>query len=522
MKVLTVSQMREYDRLATVEFGIPSLMLMENAGRNVAEIVDDYIFDAELYLPRVVVICGPGNNGGDGFVAARHLHNYEKCQVRILQLVADDRYSGDAEVNRRIVEKIGIPIVKLTGEGEDDISKVKKELKKADIIIDGILGTGIRGEVKGFLREVIDCLRDYFSAYVISIDIPSGICGDTGRIMGSAVRADETVTFGYAKAGALLDTALDYVGLLHVTDISLPPNLENIEPPFIESPEEEEMAEYFPDRPRAAHKGNFGHLLVVGGCDDLRGAPLLAGEAALKAGVGLVTIAGIPSVTAPVVTKSPDIMTHNLIEESGHISPKSVAEILKQSENKSAVVLGCGLGRGEGVTEVVAELVMRMTKPLLIDADGLNALAQNVSLLKKRTTKELIITPHPGEMARLMDIETADVQRDRINVAREFAREYGVTVVLKGARSIIADSGGTLIINPTGTPGMAVGGMGDVLAGVGGGLLAQGLMALDAMKAGCFIAGLAGEILAEESSEISVTASELIKKIPDAILAIKG
>ena len=505
MKVLTAAQMREVDR-RTMELGIPGLVLMENAGHRVAEFLQEEF--APLAEHRVVILCGKGNNGGDGMVAARQLFTRLRPARLDVVLAADPvELRGDAEANYRMLVACGCPVQR----------EITAEMRQATLVVDALLGTGLKGPATGLMREWIRQINSGFpQATVVAVDLPSGLDSDTGAIPGEAVRADYTVTFTAPKVCQVLPPACDLVGRLLVRPIGSPSSLFEDDPAIQLSLMEPRMFRHLLGRrPPGAHKGDFGHVLVIGGSRGKTGAAAMAGMAALRAGAGLVTVASAGSALPVIASHAPELMTEALPEtEEGGISAQAAApdRLSRLLHLKDVVALGPGLGNQPETVEMVRNLVISVPQPLVIDADGLNALAgcdfRGVNF---------ILTPHPGEMARLCGKKTAEIQADRVGSARAYATERNLTLVLKGQRTLIAFPDGRVWVNPTGTPAMATAGSGDILTGLIAGLLAQAPREPEAaIAAAVYLHGLAGELGAEELGERSLLATDLLDYLPEA------
>lgn len=506
MKVATAGQMGEFDRRAAEEFGVPSIVLMENAGRHVFEAARDIL--GGLPGKRVAIVAGSGNNGGDGSVAARHLRD-AGARVSVLLLADPKDVKGDAKTNLDILLKTDTSIRQVNS--AEDVSTT---LVHSDLIIDAIFGTGLRGEVTGPAAEVIQAIN-LSKKPVIAVDIPSGLDADTGRIWGVCVRADCTVTFALPKIGLLSYPGAAHVGRLVVGDIGIPHRL--YEEINVELLDDAMVAGKLPDRPPDAHKGTFGTAAVIAGSVGLTGAAAMAGEAALRIGAGL-SIVGIPSSLQDVMAaKLTEVMTCGLPETDGRsVSIKALDEALALAERSTAVVLGCGLGTHADTCEFVRSFVGSARKPMIIDADGLNALAQDLRVLEG-DHGELVLTPHPGEMSRLLGTSASEVQSNRMDAARQAASRFHSVIVLKGAHTLVADPSAAVFINPTGNAGLATGGTGDVLAGAIGGLLAQGLSALDAAICGAYIQGKAGGIASATIGTPGMIAGDVLRALPAAL-----
>lgn len=506
MRLATAAQMRQMDQRTVTEYGLPSLVLMENAGRAVADAAWELLPEQSR---RVLILAGKGNNGGDGFVAARHL-NAVGVDVVILLFARIEDLSGDAAVNARHAQALGLTIFE-----EPDDATLQEALSGADVIVDGLLGTGLSGEVRGRLREVIEQLNAT-AAPVVAIDIPSGLHADTGQPLGVAVRAKITVTFGLAKPGLVQYPGKLYAGELRVVDIQLPPPL--LQDPALHTylTEPSDVRAMLPPRAPDLHKGEAGRVFIIGGSPGLTGAPALAGYAAARAGAGLVTV-GLPAPLNPILEmKLTEVMTVPLPagpEET--LSLEALEEIQKQAARADAVAVGPGLSqKGQG-RELVEAIVEQLTIPLIVDADGLNVLAGKPEVWRE-CAAPLILTPHPGELSRLLQKPIAEIQQDRLASARLAAQTFNAIVVLKGAATVIAAPNGEAWINPFANPGMASGGMGDVLTGIIAALAAGGVEPLHAAVAGVYLHSLAGEIAAQEIGPYGFLASEVADRLPAA------
>lgn len=515
MRAVTGVQMREIDRLAQEEAAIPGLILMENAGRAVFGQALRMLGEPEGR--RVLVLCGKGNNGGDGLVAARHLCHHG-AEVRVLVTASPEEIKGDAAANlamARAEEAMpGSRLVVRFLSGTDWEDLLAQELAAADLVVDALLGTGIQGGARGPVARVIEMVNRA-GRPVLSVDVPSGLDADTGAVNGPCVRARVTVTLGLPKVGLLVYPGAEYAGSVVVADIGIPPGLVDRVNPRVEMLEEEQVAAWLPERPAAAHKGTFGHLWVVAGSQGMVGAAKMAAMAGLRGGAGLVTLA-LPARQQPVAAAGlSEVMTRGLPEEEGMLSPSALDVLKEAGRGVEAWAIGPGLGRSPGVATLVRDFVRWCPAPLVIDADGLWALGSDLSLLRERE-HPTVLTPHPGEMARLLDSTVARVQADRVAAAREAARRSGAVVVLKGARTLVATPDDRVFINPTGNVGMATGGAGDVLTGLVGAFLAQGLPAERAACVGVFLHGLAGDLAAERRGYLSLVAGDILAFLPRA------
>ena len=518
MKILTAAEMREVDRLSTERNAIPSLTLMENAGKSVAEFIHQRFHN--LARRRIVILCGKGNNGGDGFVVARHLLE-AGAKPAVFLFAAPDEVRGDAAVNLRRLRDVSreLQIVRSPGEWQSH----KAQLAAADVIVDALLGTGVRGAVEGLLHQVMeDTNRKRPDQIIVSVDIPSGLPADSGDPQGAAIIADHTITFTAPKPGMFAGHAAEFVGQLHVCDIGSPPELiEEIGKGNLRWSEPREFLKFAAPRAAAGQKGDYGHALIVAGSVGKTGAAVLASWAALRAGAGLVTVA-TPEPALPIIAShTPEIMTVPLPATNiGSIALRSLdndafAAILK---GKRALAVGPGLGTHDETQRFVrAALAKCSALPVILDADGLNAFAGRTAEFK-RAEQNLALTPHPGEMARLLGCEIKEVQANRIGVAQKAANDWNAHVILKGHQTIIASPNGHASINSTGNPGMATAGTGDVLTGILAGLTAQ-FGADDwsrVLAFGVYLHGLAGDIAYADSGGAPLIASDLIRAIPRA------
>jgi NAD(P)H-hydrate epimerase len=512
MKAVTAEQMQELDRKAIETYRIPGIVLMENAGRGATEA----IFNAfpDIRKMNVAIIAGKGNNGGDGFVIARYLLN-KGVSVKVFLLAGPKAPRGDAEINLQIFTRMKGEIISVPS--SKDFQKMKKDLEKFDLLIDSIFGTGLDAEVRGYYREVINHLNT-LQKPIVAIDIPSGVDANTGKPLGTAIRASLTITFGLPKVGLLISPGLDYVGELKVIGIGFPKSLieeEKIQTHLLEGDEIRGWLSI--PRHGDTHKGDYGHLLVLAGSVGKTGAAAMTCEAALRMGAGLVTL-GIPkSLNSIMAVKLTEAMTQPLPETPQQtLSLHGFNTILRLCENKKAVIIGPGIGTVKETQSLILKLVKTLDLPIVIDADGLTALATQPKILPT-TNRSLVLTPHPGEMATLTRSSVKEIQEDRIGVSKNFSKSHHVHLVLKGQRTLIATPQGEVFINPTGNPGMASGGTGDVLTGMIGGLICQGLGILPSLQISVYLHGLAGDRVASEKGEKSLVATDIIEKIPDLL-----
>ena len=508
--LLTAEEMREFDRETIEEIGIPGVVLMENAGRHCARI-------AEEWLPaskgRVAVFCGAGNNGGDGYVIARHLSNRGHL-VTVFLLAPEEKIKGDARINLDILTRLGGRVIPVHEKGS--LKENHSLLKHAQVVVDALLGTGLNSEVRGPYREAIDLINE-LEAMVLAVDIPSGIDADLGKVHGAAVKADHTVTFACPKRGHYLFPGADYRGRLSVVDIGIPGILADRREPGCLLSTEEEIGALFGARPLDSHKGTFGHLLVVAGSTGKTGAAILCGNAAMNTGAGLVTITASREAMGVIETMAIEVMCESLMDnEDDLLKERSFERFMRLTEGKTAVALGPGIAHSPGSVSLIRRIARECTLPLVIDADGLNALAGKLTVLEQAAGPR-ILTPHPGEMARLAGVDTKAVQSDRIGITREMARRTKATVALKGAHTVVSEPNGRTVVNPTGNPGMASGGMGDVLTGIIGSLLCQGFSPWEATSAGVFLHGLAADLASQKKGERGLIARDVIDAVPQLV-----
>lgn len=502
--------MRELDRLATEVHGIPGVVLMENAGAQVARILwQEY---ADLQAHRVAVLCGRGNNGGDGFVIARYLHN-RGVAVSVFIIGEPHGLRGDAGTHLDMLRRAGVdPEVVPTAESA---RAVGARLAGYDLLIDALLGTGLKAEVSGVFQLIIAAMNAAGKP-IVSVDIPSGLSADTGMLLGEHVRASLTVTMALPKRGLLLYPAAEHVGRLVVVDIGFPAAVREHATIACHVLEAQTIASQLQDRADDTHKGTYGHVLVVAGGVGKTGAGALASLAAFRSGAGLVSFALPHSLNAAMEAKLTEVMTMPLPEATpGLLGEEAAKRAVEYLEGKSALILGPGLGTHPQTVRCVHEILRQVRLPTVLDADGLNALAIDPESTD-HIQAPLVLTPHPGELARLRRTSTAEVQANRLAAAQETARAWKAVVVLKGAHTVIAEPEGTLYINLTGNPGMATAGSGDVLSGMIGALLGQGYMPSVAAQVAVYIHGLAGDLAAADLGQRSLMAGDLVATLAAA------
>ncbi|PLX50008.1 MAG: bifunctional ADP-dependent NAD(P)H-hydrate dehydratase/NAD(P)H-hydrate epimerase [Desulfobulbaceae bacterium] len=503
MKICSAAQSRFLDQTTIAGNHLSGLELMENAGRGTVALMLDYYGDCKER--RVAVFAGPGNNGGDGFVVARHLHELG-AEVSVFLLVNPDRVGGDAAQNlQRLPAEIVVRPL-LDQEAVDSLSL------QVDIIVDALLGTGLTREVTGLFARLIDRINRS-GVPVVAVDIPSGLDADSGVLWGCCLKADLTATYGVAKTGLVQYPGADYVGRLEVVDIGIP--AEVLERAAITSSylTEEVATDLLPQRQNNAHKGSHGHILVLAGSRGKTGAAVLAAHGALRSGVGLVSLCVPEGLNTIFEGLCLEAMTIPLRGLAGHaLTNSDFGEIVRAAVGKRCLVVGPGLGLAPGTVALVNQVVRELEQPLVLDADALNGL-ELAGLTGSGADRVRVLTPHPGEMARLTGLTTQEVQNRRLQVAGYFARQYGVVVVLKGAATVVAGPDGELAVNSTGNHGMGTGGMGDVLSGVIAGLLAQQVDPFQAACLAVYSHGRAGDLLMAQGS-YGYLASELAAMLP--------
>jgi NAD(P)H-hydrate epimerase len=514
MKIVTATQMQALDRRTITEARVPSLTLMERAGVGTADFIQDRL--GPLAGKRVTIVCGKGNNGGDGLVVARLLRQ-RRASVTVLMLAPAAELSRDANVMYRRWLRVGGTSATKSFRSSD---QARSLFGGSDFIVDALLGTGLSAPVAGAYREAIKLINDA-KTRVIAVDMPSGIHADDGAVLGQAVRATATVTFGLPKLGLYLGAGIDHAGVIHLVDIGIPAAYVDETDSRTLLITKDFVKAALPARAPSAHKGTFGHAGILAGSAGKTGAAALAAKAALRTGAGLVTV-GVPASVSDVLeAKLLEAMTLPLPETKARTLGRAAFDRIRTFiQAKTAVAIGPGLSTHPETVEVVQSLMKHLDRPSVLDADALNALASRASLLTECKTPP-ILTPHPGEMARLeVDATPQSVNADRLGTARRFARERGVFVVLKGARTVVARPDGILMVCPTGNPGMATAGTGDALTGMLVSLLAQGVPSWEAACAATYLHGAAGDLAAARLGSAGMIAGDLIEHIPYALQAV--
>jgi len=510
MKIVNSKQMRALDRAAIEKHGIPSLELMERAGRGLADAVLGLLPDEE---GSVLVVAGGGNNGGDGLVAARLLAE-EGADVDVIVLSTSDRLSPDARANFERLSGIGVHFA----QSEESFDRAMTGIGVPDVIIDAIFGTGIDREVSGLPAHAVDYMNAS-GVGIVSADVPSGISADTGEVMGRAVRAALTVTFGLPKVGFFAGEGPEHAGCVSVVDIGLPKEAVDECESNLEMNDPHDFADRFVARERSSHKGTYGHVLVFAGSGGRLGAGYLSSIAALKSGCGLVTYCLPASAFDKFDARYPEVMCEAIPDDgTGAFAGIGLERALEIEKGKQAVAIGPAIGTSEGTKKFVNAFLIKSGVPAVIDADGLNVL--DIEALE-RTHVPAVLTPHPGEMSRLMGVSTEEIQSDRVGFARSLADRTGAVVVLKGNMTVVAEPRGQDYINFTGNPGMATAGTGDALTGMIASFIAQGMEPVIAARAAVYIHGLAGDMAAGEVGQESLTATDVISHIGRAIESLR-
>ena len=508
MDLLTADEMREMDRQTIESFGLPGRVLMENAGRGATRVLMNWFPD--IASQSVGVVAGRGNNGGDGFVIARYLFQHQ-VDVKVYLLSESNKLQGNAAENFHLLGELGVPVAEIPD--EESFNRYRTEMAHRQIWVDAILGTGLNSDVKGFFKTVIEFINSTHRP-VLAVDIPSGLHTDTGQPCGICISAKLTATFAFPKIGHVQLPGADYVGELHVIDIGIPPFIARKTQPRQHLLLPEDIRQMIAPRPLDMHKGGSGHLLVIAGAPGKTGAAAMCTMSAMRAGAGLVTL-GIPESLNPVL--EPQVMepmSFGLPETpGGSLSDEAADPILDLLADKRCLALGPGMGTDPDTARLVHRLVQESPVPLVVDADGLNNLASEPDILINASST-IILTPHPGEMARLIGTSAKEIQADRVGCARRFAEFYKVYVVLKGARTVIAQPDGHVYINLSGNPGMASGGMGDVLTGLISGFIAQGYSLEKAAQIGVFLHGTAADELSQTMGPFGYIASDVMNQLP--------
>jgi len=513
MRILNAAQMREADRRTIDDIGIPSIVLMENAGRQVVAAME--AMHSDLLDRQVAVLCGRGSNGGDGFVVARTLvQRGIDVSVFLMGQVSDVR--GDARTNLEILGRLGVTVVEVADSQAWELHF--SEVSDCTLIVDAIFGTGLNAPLSGFIESVVTDVNAS-GIPIVSIDVPSGLSADTCDPPGTSIEAGMTVTLAAPKLPLVLPPGELRAGDVVIADIGIPAGvLELVDGPRLDLLTRAAMRELLPPRMADSHKGDYGRVLIVAGSRGKTGAAHLAAVGALRSGAGLVTVATPAGCQDVVATMGPEYMTEGIEESDEGLDVDAVDRILEMA--RDVIAIGPGLGQLPGTRRFVTSLVDRATMPIVVDADGLNAFAGDPDRLSGRDGRDVIITPHPGEMARLIGMTIEEVQASRVEIARNFASAHHVYVVLKGHRTLIATPDEKVFINPTGNPGMATGGTGDVLTGMIAAWLAQLLDAEAACKLAVYLHGMAGDLADADEGEVALTSADLAAHLGDAVMEL--
>lgn len=498
MRILSAQQMRILEQTA-VDKGASYIDLMEKAGTAAAETLIKYGAGGK----KVTIICGKGNNGGDGYVIARVLKKHS-CIVDIIRL--GEPRTDDSKLNAEKAQNLNIAMTDFPESRERSF----KLIAQSSYIVDAVYGIGFRGELDENTAELARAVNES-KAFVMAVDIPSGAGCDDGAVKGECFKADLTVTFTTLKPVHILYPSMDYCGEIEVAGVEISEELINLSEYIMQTTDEFLGGELLPKRKKSSHKGTFGTLLAIVGSYGMAGAAIMCGKAAQRAGAGLVNMALPKSIYPIAAGKLIEAVFTPLEEDDGISSAKNIEKLIELANMSNAVVLGCGMGHNEDTEQIVCEILRQNQKPIIIDADGINSLVSHIHLLKKAKAP-VILTPHPGEMARLLACSVSEVQQNRAKIAKSFAKEYNVILVLKGANTLISD-GNSLLVNRTGNAGMARGGSGDVLAGMVGSLVVQGMNPLRAAACGVYAHGLAGDKTAERLSETTMLPTDMIEDI---------
>ena len=510
MKVVTAQEMRQIDQQTIEQIGIPGTVLMEHAGSAVVRVLRQQFPECK----NIGIIVGKGNNGGDGLVVARQLaHTGQPIQIFLVS--PPESFAGDALINLQIAQGLDLPITPILS--EDELERLKSQLTSSDLIVDSIFGTGLRGGVHGFIGDVIECINGSGKP-VIAIDLPSGLSADTGIAEGACIQANYTVTMGLPKRGNLIHPGAELTGQLEVADIGFPLSVIDAQNIQINWTQPSDAVRLLPSRQTHSHKGTYGRVFVAAASTGMTGAAALTSAGALRVGAGLVTLGTPKSLNSILEVKLTEVMTLPLPETAeGSLALEAKTDIIEAIEqSKSILAIGPGLSQHPETVALVHSLIRESETPTVIDADGINALSKSREILSS-LSPQTVLTPHPGEMARLIGGTVETLERDRIGIAQQFAQTHNVTLVLKGAPTVIAGGNGEVWINSTGNAGMATGGMGDVLTGLIAGLIAQKVSPFDAAVLGVYLHGLAGDIVAESTGMHGLMAGDVLNNVPKAI-----
>jgi NAD(P)H-hydrate epimerase len=516
MKILTSREMKEIDRKAIEDIGIPGPVLMENAGLQVLKALRTRF--PRPADERIVIVAGKGNNGGDGLVVARHLHN-AGAKPEVLLLASREEVKGDAALNLAVALRLGVPVTEVRT--PEHWKRCRMDIVHATVIIDAIFGTGLLKPLEGLHARVVEDINKA-GGFKLAVDIPSGLSSDSFEVIGPCVRADMTVCLAAPKVAHVFPPAEECIGDLFVAAIGIPPVLFDSPGLKLELVEKGTVMPFFKKRKKDSHKGTFGHLLAVSGSLGKTGAAGLAGKAALRMGAGLVTIATAASALPGIARSMMELMTEALAETPAKtVAREALPRVIELMKGKNAILLGPGLSTHPSTAELVLALLPKIKVPAVIDADGLNIISSDPEVLR-RLQAPAVLTPHPGEFARLVGRSSADVLKYRLELVPAFAEKYGVHLVLKGYRTLTAAPDGRVFVNPTGNPGLATGGSGDVLSGMIASQIIQETDFLGAILSAVYVHGLSADIAAEKLSQKYLTAGDVIRYLPRALKALEA
>ena len=516
MMVVTGKQMKEIDRMAIEDYKIPGLKLMETAGTLVYNEIMKSLGEESKW---VCVICGSGNNGGDGYVIARKLVN-RFIPIKVYSTVSLEKLSGDAGVNYERLLELGVRPIVL--DSSNKIESFKNDIKNSEVIVDAILGTGITRNVDDNINNVFDIINESGNK-VISVDIPSGIGADDGIVYGAAVKASKTISFQLPKIGSILFPGAEYTGELLIKDIGIPEEAIRNSNSKTYLIDEDMVKKIIKPKKKDSHKGDNGKLLLIAGSKGMAGASVFAGKASLKSGIGLLKMAIPKKINDIVQITVPEAVCLPLGDSATcKLNKRFMGKIMDYAKECTAVAVGPGIGRSQDFSDMIGKMAKELRLPLIIDADAINAIGDRADKFFSESHGDRIITPHPGEMSRLTGVSIRDINCDRVNIAREYSTKWGIIVLLKGARTVVACPEGDVYINVTGNPGMATGGSGDVLTGIASSLVAQNIEAKAAAIASVFIHGKAGDIMSAQTGEHGLTTSDLINGVGITIKSIIG
>ena len=516
MKVVTAAEMRQIDQDTIEGIGIPGIVLMETAGSAIVHAIEQHYPTCQ----RIGILAGKGNNGGDGIVIARQLAHTGR-DVHLFLVSPQESFTGEAHINLQIAKNLRLQIEEILTGREIPLNQIAS----CELLVDAILGTGLHGTVRDPIATVINAING-LSSPILSVDLPSGLNADTGHPLGTCVRADRTVTIGLPKRGLLMHPGAELAGKLEVVDIGFPEQVVDAQDIKVNWTTATQATQWMPSRPPASHKGSYGRVLLVAGSTGMTGAAALASEAALRAGAGLVTLATPEHLNPILEGLLPEVMTLPLPEtDAGSLAVSATSTILDFAERtRSVLAIGPGLSQHPETVSLVHQLLRENLEQslglrIVADANGLNALSQTKEIITL-LGKEAVLTPHPGEMARLTNTPVSTLETDRVGTAQQYASEHGLTLVFKGAPTVSANASGDVWINSTGNPGMSTGGMGDVLTGIIAGLMAQNVSSESAAALGVYLHGLAGDIAVEVLGMHGLIASDVLKTVPQAIASL--